>query len=244
MSQTIKPPKLYHYTSFDSFVKIWLSKQLKFGNVSTVNDICELFRLNYSIVLRENGLDLLNQFRDIVKSYKQISLTQDDKLTGIKGCMHPVMWGIYADKRKGVCIELDYNEIERLVYSNDCIAKSVIYEKNLPPLHVIPNCCINEESIKEHINKNLTPLFFTKSESWKMECEYRIISDNKEFLDITNAITAVYLTSYNSEECVFTEKLVNKEVPVKFIKYVSNTDNYAEPKMFDTEEFRKKEEGR
>ena len=33
--------KLYHYTSFDSFVRIWCTKSLKFGEVMGVNDIQE-----------------------------------------------------------------------------------------------------------------------------------------------------------------------------------------------------------
>ena len=31
--------KLYHYTSFESFVKIWLNKTLRFSPVTGVNDI-------------------------------------------------------------------------------------------------------------------------------------------------------------------------------------------------------------
>ena len=33
--------KLYHYTSFESFVKIWLNKTLRFSPVTGVNDIQE-----------------------------------------------------------------------------------------------------------------------------------------------------------------------------------------------------------
>ena len=33
--------KLYHYTSFDTFVKIWLSQKLRYGKVQNVNDIQE-----------------------------------------------------------------------------------------------------------------------------------------------------------------------------------------------------------
>lgn len=34
-----KYKKLYHFTSFDTFVRIWLSKKLKFGSMLEVNDI-------------------------------------------------------------------------------------------------------------------------------------------------------------------------------------------------------------
>ena len=36
-----KKQRLYHYTSFNSFVKIWLTKTLKFGNIMDMNDIFE-----------------------------------------------------------------------------------------------------------------------------------------------------------------------------------------------------------
>lgn len=32
---------LYHYTSFDTFVRIWCTQQLKLGSISGVNDIQE-----------------------------------------------------------------------------------------------------------------------------------------------------------------------------------------------------------
>jgi hypothetical protein len=34
--------KLYHYTSFNTFVKIWCTKKLKFGTLTDVNDILEM----------------------------------------------------------------------------------------------------------------------------------------------------------------------------------------------------------
>lgn len=37
-----KKQKLYHYTSFETFVKIWLTKQLRFSAPEGVNDMMEL----------------------------------------------------------------------------------------------------------------------------------------------------------------------------------------------------------
>lgn len=34
-----KYKKFFHFTSFDTFVRIWLSKKLKFGSMLEVNDI-------------------------------------------------------------------------------------------------------------------------------------------------------------------------------------------------------------
>ena len=36
-----KKQRLYHYTSFNSFVRIWLTQTLKFGVVTDMNDMFE-----------------------------------------------------------------------------------------------------------------------------------------------------------------------------------------------------------
>lgn len=62
------------------------------------------------------------------------------------------------------------------------------------------------------------------------------MSENLEFLDITNAITAVYLTSFRSVECICTENLVNNECEVKYVNFqnmgklnvISDTKNARE----------------
>lgn len=77
--------KLYHYTSFDTFVRIWLSQQLKFGSVLGVNDLeegrCDV--QNFRI----EQLPLILAYEDLRRSYKQISLMMDDDSQA--GCMSP-----------------------------------------------------------------------------------------------------------------------------------------------------------
>jgi hypothetical protein len=93
--------KLYHYTSFNTFVKIWCTKKLKFGTLTDVNDILEM---NFEILTESpQQIPLIFAYNEIRTSYKQISFTMDYD-SYIKGCMSPLMWGIYGDKRKGVCI--------------------------------------------------------------------------------------------------------------------------------------------
>lgn len=207
-----QPKKLYHYTSFDTFVKIWLTKKLKFGETVKVNDICEV-----SDVVSVDFLSsaLLYAYFYIRDSYKQVSLGMDYS-DNIKGYMSPMMWGHYGDKRNGVCIEFDF---EKLNIPDDCIHKAVKYEESIDLTFEIPEEIQTQRHLKELIRSKIDTVFFTKHNSWQGENEYRVISCEHEYLDITNAITNVYVTKYDSLECELIEKLVGELIPIKYVYY-------------------------
>ena len=228
--------RLYHYTSFDAFVKIWLSKTLRFSSIRSVNDVLE------RIVPQVSNFDqmaLLEAYVDIRPKFKQISLTMDYD-SYMRGCMSPCMWGYYADKKKGVCIELDYH---KLPFNEKMIKGPITYKKYIPNATHIPAYVSSVNQLLAFIKKNAKSEFLTKHISWKGENEYRIISRYDDYLDISDAISAVYLTSYNSDECLFVEKLVNDSVPVKYLHYNSQpSTGYALPVMTDTKLVRKQQE--
>lgn len=227
--------KLYHYTSFESFVKIWLSKQLKFSSVKDVNDVIES-------VLRTKASNfsqaaLMKAYLDIRPQFKQISLTMDYD-SYMKGCMSPCMWGYYADKKKGVCIELNY---DKLNFPKDVLKGAIVYKELIKDATIIPTDVKTINQLISFIKHNSKEEFFTKHNSWKGENEYRIISRGDDFLDISNAIEAVHLTSYDSEECLFVEKLVDGAVPIKYLHYISS-NGYILPVMTNTSDIRKQYE--
>jgi len=211
-----KHAKLYHYTSFETFVRIWLSKQLKFGDVKNINDINESNRMfsSYSLDF-ENTFLLMKAVQNETISYKQISLTMDfDTLK--KGCMSPIMWGYYGDKRNGVCIELDFDKI---IFENSMLYHKVKYVKHLKESHHIPQLLNSVMNIQSYVLKNKNEIFFTKLNDWKGENEFRIISKVDNFLDISKAISAIYITKNDSQECLFIEQLVGKSIPVNEFFY-------------------------
>jgi len=93
---------MYHYTSFESFLKIWASKKLKFSPISEVNDINEVSKFYFGEDTKE--------LRKEVGLYNQISLVKEVRKEYIS-CMSPVMWGQYGDKGRGVCIRIDISVI-------------------------------------------------------------------------------------------------------------------------------------
>ena len=224
-----KSKKIYHYTSFDTFVRIWLSKKLKFGSVSNVNDILET-KLLSAATHYYNRIAVVYAYNQIRQEYKQISFTVDFD-SYLKGCMSPMLWGHYGDKQRGVCIELD---LEKLHIPKNCFARKVIYKKYLKRDNIIDKNVTTIKHIHSYIKKNRKDIFFTKQAFWKSENEYRIISREYDYLDIDNAVTAVYLTSYDSVECSLVEQLVGNSVDVYYLHYITSSNNFVIPTLSKT----------
>lgn len=227
--------KLYHYTSFDSFVKIWLNQNLLFSPLSKVNDIQEVdFKTG---VINSDRLDLCRKLNEYRLSYKQISFTMDYD-SALKGCMSPMMWGLYADKRKGVCIELEYDKIK---FSENTLKDVVSYKKYLRWQNIVDERIETQKGLNDYVTMHQKQLFFTKQKSWEGENEYRVLSNVDDYLSIQGAINAVYLTSCWSQECLFVEKLVGDKVPVMYLSYIGTFHNWAVPTLKDTKEQREYE---
>lgn len=217
--------KLYHYTSFETFIKIWLGKKLKFGIVENVNDINEAQQsfstpcpLNRSIEeIKQAGIRV-NKVIEELSFYKQISLTKNYD-SYLKGCMSPMMWGHYGDKRKGVCIELDFSKLN---FTQNMIWGNVRYTNELKATIDIPYNLNSKKDIRNFIMKNKKEIFFTKSTDWKGENEFRIVSNNRDYLDISNAISAIYVTDCHSEVCKFIEELVKDSIEVQLFCYTQS----------------------
>ena len=215
---------LYHYTSFDTFVKIWLSGKLLFGDVQKVNDV------------QENDVDIyatnpqqwavIMQFRRLRLAYKQISLCMDYD-EDMLGCMSTQMWAYYANN-KGVCIELDYS---KLIFPSSCFHGIVRYRNYTNDVTLDPSIKSTCD-LKRFIKKNHKKLFFTKQFTWKGENEYRIVSDNLDGLDISKAISAIYVLDSTSIQCSFLHKLVGDSVPIKRVKF-SGRNGILKPKILD-----------
>lgn len=213
--------RLYHYTSFDTFVKIWLGQKLKFSDITLMNDICEA-RKQFSTQVTYGFMERFDLTQQLIKPYKQISFTKDyDSYT--QGCMSPYMWGHYGVKNNGVCIEFAK---DRISFKEHMVSKSVVYKDNLKIKHQIPYNKNTEEEIRGFLDENIEQIFFTKSKDWQGENEFRVISDKDDWLNIENSIKAVYVTNPNSQECILLETLLPESIPVKFYGFTSEKDCY------------------
>ena len=221
-----KYQKLYHFTSFDVFTRIWVSQELKYGIITNVNDIQE--SLKYFSVHNLTQLPVMYAFKDILSSYRQISFTMDNN-SYLKGFMNTMMWGYYGDKSNGVCIEFDYDKIR---FPKDAVTGVVKYTDFPPQYTELPDMETIKQ-VKQFVSKNLKKLFFYKQTGWKGENEFRVIYKGEDYLNIEGAITGVYLTSCMSKECQLVEKLINNEVPVKYLDFRQVSNVYL-PCAYDT----------
>lgn len=211
-----KKRHLYHFTSFDTFVKIWLTKELLFSDVRRVNDLIEqTIKWNFSNFLK---IPLMGAIEDARYSYKQISLTMDYD-SYLRGCMSSLMWGYYADKTNGVCIELDY---DKLNLNENCLFGPVSYVNEVCRAIDVPDNISSRNDVEKWLVDNQQQFFFTKQITWKEENEFRIVSKSEKSLKIKDAITAVYVSKFDSDTCKFVLELVNGLVPVLCLSYVDS----------------------
>lgn len=225
---------LYHYTSFDTFIKIWLGKALKFGDITLMNDICES-RKQFSTPLTYGYMERWNLTMNLLKPFKQISFTKDYD-TYTKGSMSPYMWGHYGNKNNGVCIQ--FNTEKLMLNTQDYMFKqSVKYVDILETPFMIPHTLNGEKEIKDFLVVNRDKLFFMKHKDWRAENEFRIISDKDDFLDIRDSIDAVYTTDPNSMETKYLERLLLESIPVMVFGYTSAKGLYL-PKVYNAKEYR------
>ena len=195
--------KLYHYTTFANFCSIWIQQKLKFSEWTNCNDVYERDKV-YNLTQQSrkyNGIEfsveVFRQFKENVfeevERYKQVSFCLDYK--DMKGYASPMMWGHYARdyQRSGVCIEFDSLKI-RSSFPNAKIYKGkVSYKKILTPTPIGGVDEEKKDAAQTFVIKNRKQLFFQKHSHWKSENEYRYLSKNCEYLDVSDAITSVYV---------------------------------------------------
>lgn len=209
--------KLYHYTSFDIFLKILYGKRLKFGESVNMNDIMEA---NKRLMANLNHYPLLFALRDTLATYKQISFTMNyDSL--LKGCMSNSMWYHYGDNRNGVCIEFDFDKLdipEQASYS------PISYQYLQKVGIVLPEEVVTINDVEKYVRDNFKKIFFEKTIEWKYENEFRIMCPDVPFLNIDGAISAIYFTDCEGEHVKVAEKIVGDTIPIRFIDYMTECD--------------------
>ncbi|MCI1785390.1 MAG: DUF2971 domain-containing protein [Bacteroidales bacterium] len=211
--------KLYHYTSFKTFKKIWEEKRLIFSNVKNVNDP---FEVNFSSIIDTiAALPLAFAYDDIKESYKQISFTMRFN-SYYNGAMSPMMWGQYGHKGSGVCIEFDY---DKLPFNQKMLKGMVEYKDELPVMQITDKLNTKND-VRNFLIAHIKELMFTKYKCWEHENEYRVISSDEESLNIDGAISAVYINRYNRSKIKEIKTLLKDENDISFrYIYIDNINN-------------------
>ena len=205
---------LFHYTSFESALKIISSNTLRFGLFENMNDIAEVKREYFTnIDIEKVELEM--------KKYKSISFTWDD--LNKRGYEIDSLWGYYAQKGNGVCLVFDKSILLT------CLENKVkAYHKRIEYLNnysnVIPLIGNNEEEVSKYISEHVDDLFFTKSVDWKHEHEYRFLLysfNEEETLFLNNSLLAIILCMPKRDEIEDTleYKILSKLIDLPILHY-------------------------
>lgn len=223
---------LYHYTKFDSFLKILDSMTLRSSPLSKMNDLNEA---DLSGIDWSKDFLLMYDAQNYVRTKcSVISFTQnyDVESNCREGANNPAMWAYYAENSGGVCIVLDR---EALIENNDDRLKNVFYTledveytcEHNPHMEVQPGDCSN---VSDLVHKNYKEIFFKKDIVWKNESEVRFFVESPEFyLNIKDAIKYIVLGKHLIE---------NREHMCQILSLIGTSDslnkNYFIPHSFAT----------
>jgi hypothetical protein len=182
-----KPASLYHYTSFENFLSIMDSMELRFSSIDRVNDLSE------KMIRSQKTFNRVDVEKYLLKNCKMLSFTSDSQ-------NHQRMWAQYAPE--GVCIEIrssDFIEANKEVLEKyGIIANEIEYVRQSEKQEIeddkIPGY-INDFEMEDFVSRHLKEFIFTKDKDWENEKEYRFIAFTQEkiTLSISSAFEEVYI---------------------------------------------------
>lgn len=199
-----KKDKLYHFTTFDTALKIIESNRLRFGRLSNMNDIHEADKLMFvnsdGHQIKKFPSDVLDALYDEIYRYRQISFTADSREDDKDGFDLHQMWGLYADKSEGVCLVFDKDELERNFDMVNIYKKRVNYDKTQELESHIVSLSQMPRSVPAEVKRQISKIFFHKRKEWEHEQEYRLIkrcpnTAKEEYLLLGHALKFVILSS-------------------------------------------------
>ena len=224
--------KLYHFTSFDTALKIIESNRLRFGRLDNMNDLHENDKLMFADAngqgIDEFPSDVLDTLYDEIYKYRQISLTADSVAGDKDGFDLHQMWGLYADKGEGVCLVFDKDELEKNYEMVNIHKGRVKYNKTQELESFVVSLSLHPETIPAEVKSQISKIFFHKRKEWEHEQEYRLMkrcpnSVREEYLYLGHALKYVILTSklLNIDEVRYSKNIIDIKEKVKKIEILS-----------------------
>ena len=145
-----------------------------------------------------------------------------------------MMWGQYARKKNtrnkwidGVCLELEDN---KLTWPSNNFYKGRVDYKNDVPMPILDGVDVTKaNAINTYIEKNQSLLFFTKHKHWEHENEYRLVCKGQDYIDVSDAITGIYVLEKDSTAFKKITKLVDNESLINFLNIGSFDARYLVP---------------
>lgn len=213
---------LFHFTKFESFLKILEDMTLLPSSFGNLNDMNEGNVNNMN--MNNNFLVMYNAEKYIKDRCHILSFSQNYDISGFgqEGTNHPAMWAHYAENSKGVCIVLDK---EAFIKKNKDVFSTHFYkfEDVLYDIFNTPNDEVINYKAKtpeEFIMNNWKVLFFMKHKDWENEDEHRLfIMDYNGKLSIDGCIKYIVLGRKVFLDASRIKLIMDMVVDPKFICY-------------------------
>ena len=144
---------IYHYTKFETIIKIIVTKKLRFNNYGDSNDPYETKKLYFNILTNKNNksnssiIDQINnkttlikiceeKYQSIINNYKILCFCKDKKFLeknslSNRGLSKLRMWAQYGDTHKGFCLIINkdiFHKTMNKFYIEKFISNDVSYQ--------------------------------------------------------------------------------------------------------------------
>ncbi len=148
--------RLYYFTTERFGLEAVRDNRLKIARVNELNDPFEFM-----------GLELKQEDRKVLREWKQQFADRFGLICMSRGWQHPLLWGHYAEKHRGLCLGFDVAE--------NGMFREVKYHAERPTLSEI-GC----NSMNDINDSDMDSLLFMKFRDWEYESEYRAFCELKE----------------------------------------------------------------
>lgn len=179
---------LFHYTTFESAMKILLTGFLRFGEFKNMNDIAEVKR-DYLADIPDKTINR------VFSHYRSLSFTKDSGPMD-RGFSIDTLWGNYADKGNGACLVFNKEKLFKL-YRKRFAVEDAPENLEVQYINDFTNLIAFEaktaRQIEKEIDSRIRDIFYTKDPCWNSEKEIRMITKKKKDLPIRDAIIGVIL---------------------------------------------------
>ena len=213
---------LFHFTKFESFLKILEDMTLLPSSFGNLNDMNEGNVNNMN--MNNNFLVMYNAEKYIKDRCRILSFSQNYDIGGFgqEGTNHPAMWAHYAENSNGVCIVLDKDAFVKK--NKEVLGKhfykfeDIVYDIFNTPNDEVINYKANTP--EEFIMYNWKALFFMKHKDWENEDEHRLfIMDYNGKLSIDGCIKYIVLGRKVFLDASRIKLIMDMVVDPKFICY-------------------------
>ena len=153
---------VYHFINSHYGLEAIKQRRLKISRITELNDPFEFLAVDLSD----------RDFRKVIKSTKAELSETKGILCFCKTWRHPILWGHYADKHKGVCLgfEVPHSLLEKIDYVDHRFPKPDAFDE-----------------------KFMKKLLFTKFKHWEYEQEYRV------YVHLDEQIDGLYYADFSNQ---------------------------------------------